>query len=179
MKKSFFILVIFTFFGFSLYAQEDEKVHEFRAHLSDGFTFTITSLLSSVLVPSEDPEISSTPHISASYRYHINPRFLIGGDIGFQSVTWKPDRGSTKFTTIMPLAEYYYLNKPKVKLYGNAMVGLGIGSFKDSGGEITSGTFPSFQLNPIGVRIGRNYAGFAEVGAGVKGIFTAGFSAKF
>lgn len=179
MKNSLLILLLFTFFGFHLHAQENENVHEFRAHLSDGYTLTVTSLIASMFVPNDEAEISSTPHISVSYRYHINPRFLIGGDIGFQSITWKPNRGSTKFTTIMPLAEYYYLNKPKVKLYGNAMVGLGIGSFKDSEGEITSGAFPSFQLNPIGVRIGRNYAGFAEVGAGVKGIFTAGFSAKF
>lgn len=179
MKKSLFLLLISTFLGVNLYAQENENVHEFRAYISDGYTLTITSLIASMFVPNDEAEISTTPHISVSYRYHMTPRFLIGGDVGFQSITWKPDRGSTKFTTIMPLAEFYYLNKPKVKLYGNAMVGLGIGSFKDSEGEITSGAFPSFQLNPIGVRVGRNYAGFAEIGAGAKGIFSAGFSAKF
>lgn len=179
MKKSLLIICVFSLFCLSLQAQEHEVKHEIRASVSDGFTLTVGSALFSVIIPRTIDEVSSTPYLSASYRYHISPRFLVGGDVGFQSVSWKPDMGSTSFTTIMPLAEYYYLNKPNVKLYGNAMVGLGLGSFTGSTEGTTSGAFPSFQLNPIGVRIGKNYGGFLEVGAGLKGIFSAGFSAKF
>lgn len=135
--------------------------------------------LFSAIVLDDGGEISPTPHISASYRYRLKPRFLVGGDLGFQSIKWKPEGASLKLTTIMPVAEFYYLNKPLVKVYGNAMAGLGIGSFRDSDGETNTAVIPSFQLNPIGVRIGKNYAGFLEAGAGMKRIFTAGFSAKF
>lgn len=179
MKKPICLGLILAFFTLVLQAQEKENIHEIRTYLSDGIVLTLGSAIATTFVPGAIDEVSSSPHIAVSYRYQLKPRFLVGGDMGFQNITWKPSMGSTNYTSIMPLAEFYYLNKRTIKLYGNAMIGLGIGFYKDGDGETISGVFPSFQLNPIGIRIGKNYAGFLEAGGGVKGFFSAGFSAKF
>lgn len=128
---------------------------------------------------------------SVGYRYYVNPRFNVGGDISYMRN--KTDYTLTKgtdvrqgerqnnFYMVMPTAEYLYMNRPKVQLYGN----LGVGVLSLSGHSTVttdrhdySATTVAFQVNPIGVRFGQRFGGFAELGFGLKGILTAGFSAR-
>src|SRR5699024_7083076 len=94
--------------------------------------------------------------------YYVTDRFSAGLDLSYQKMD---------AFLILPKAEFKYLNKRIIQLYGNAAAGLAL--FKANG---TNATSFAFQVNPIGLRIGNRLGGFFELGAGLKGFFTLGLS---
>lgn len=101
-------------------------------------------------------------------------RWAFGGDLSYFGLNLKyKDSPSQKLNVFMVMAgaECYYLKSGIVRLYGSLEAGANFGS--DAGGF-------AFQFNPIGVRVGSDrFAGFAAVGAGLKGIFNVGLSVGF
>jgi hypothetical protein len=74
-----------------------------------------------------------------------------------------------------------YMNKPACQLYGNIGFGATLVQFSDNTDpEARLKQFPYFNMHisPIGVRVGRTVAGFAEIGWGYKGFINAGISVK-
>lgn len=175
-----------------------ESKHEIRAQVSDGFPLTITEAFIDVfsdLAGNRDSEdISGTAHFGVGYRYHFRKNFSAGLDLSYQKVTnhftyasndsgnpEKKGEDAINMILIMPAAAFKYIHRPKFQLYGNVAAGLAIGSSEETVADGApsiedSTTGFAFQINPIGVRVGRKIAGFAELGFGYRGIITVGLS---
>lgn len=178
--------------------------NEIKIQASDGIPFTIVTgfmnafgtIANSFSNYNETQNKSqSIPHFGLGYRYHFNNIVSLGIDVGYQNsireYTLSPNNNSepdihrkkiTQLFLIMPAADFTYLNKRIVKLYGGAALGIAIGAVKNtySGGktkeEHAMGYLPAFQLTPFGIRVGKEVAGYFEVGLGYKGFLTLGLS---
>ena len=115
-----------------------------------------------------------------SYKYYINKNVTLGMGIGYENIrTW----GS--FLSFVPEMTFCYLDTRhdliRVRLYGE--IGYGVTIFDDlarvQGAADRSGPwFYAFQATPLGIRIGRQIAGFAEVGFGYKGLIHGGIEIR-
>jgi hypothetical protein len=132
--------------------------------------------------------------ISVGYTRKVSHWLALGGDVGLthfsSEVTLisndgtKPnehvDRKTTAFL-IMPTGRFYYLQKRKLNLYGLVGAGAMFANKTETSGAVIEKEKLSgfaFQVNPIGVRVGERFGGFAELGFGMKGFATLGFSVK-
>lgn len=72
----------------------------------------------------------------------------------------------------------HWFRRPSAELYTG--LALGVGAFSDAlvGAPDENDTFLAFHLVPIGVRFGRDWAGFFETGFGVNGFVRAGVSRR-
>lgn len=122
---------------------------------------------------------SGTPTIT--YRYYLTKDVTLGLALGSENINnW----GS--FTTITPELTVAYMDTRhaavRVRLYGSISYGVTI--FNDNnvqpGQADQSGLWAyGFQATPLGIRLGRQVALFAEVGLGYKGLFHAGVDFRF
>ena len=204
MRKIIYFTGLLCFFvTTTVTAQDVQGQHEIRFGFSDASPITITDALlqglSSAFSSSTSGYTKETLNKKnrgmwgLGYRYHVSHRFSIGADVGLLSSSkdiefTKTDDSytvhrKTTFLLFMPTGQLNYLNREKIQLYGN--LGAGVLSYsvkenKDDGSEFNDKfTGFAFQLNPVGVRVGKQFAGFAEIGFGFKGIVNIGASVKF
>ena len=122
---------------------------------------------------------TGTPNINM--RYYLSNAVTIGLGVGFENINnW----GSV--LTFSPELTFCYLDtkddRVRVRLYGAAAMGLTVfddlntnpGHADNSGPKLWG-----FQGTPFGIRIGRKFSVFGEVGVGYKGLINAGFSYRF
>ena len=127
-----------------------------------------------------------------AYKYAPNDNILLSitggidgakGDLVDNDV--KYGEFKTTYTSAIVGFDYRYLNKDFIQLYSG--VGAGVTLCKNSGTQSGSGEtdvswddpYFNFQVNLLGVRVGKALAGFAEFGLGYKGIINAGISYQF
>jgi hypothetical protein len=117
-----------------------------------------------------------------TYRYYLNKNVTIGLGLAYEDIpTWGI------FVTVAPEVTFAYLDtrsktRTRVKLYGAASYGIALFQNKtlQPGESDNSGPWLyGFQATPIGVRVGRQFAGFFELGYGYKGIFHGGLALRF
>ena len=128
------------------------------------------------------PFNTSSGTSSINLRYYINNAVTIGLNVGLEN---NSSYGS--FLTFAPECTFRYLdtrdNRIRVRLYGAA--GFGLTVFNDNEANIpghVDNTGPKlwgFQGTPLGIRVGRKLAGFAEIGYGYKGLINGGLSYRF
>ncbi len=197
MKRTLTILLSALLFSGMVMAQNSTEKNEIRLSISDGTPYALTVGLGNALVgalPFVNKTISNssgTPHISLGYRNHVTERLAVGGDFTYQSVSYDyeyKNSGATgkekiSFYTFMPVVDFTYYQNDILKVYGNLMAGAAYyNTVNDSDGnsDQSKGNFLfSFQINPVGLQVGKQAGGFLELGAGNKGIFTLGLYAKF
>lgn len=88
-----------------------------------------------------------------------------------------------QFYTVAIEWEYRYVNQGPVQVYSGLGLGFTYGtetltpppdlSATSSTGDISN---IAYQINAVGVRLGKKYAGFVELGYGYKGVINVGFS---
>lgn len=87
------------------------------------------------------------------------------------------------FVTLAIEGEYRYRNQGVVQLYSGIGLGYSYGTETLTSPEqlTTNGNVSTiaYQINAIGVRLGKKYAGFAEFGFGYKGIVNVGLSIQW
>lgn len=150
---------------------------------SEYFNYTANSL-SKYYGPYTGP-LYSTGSLSVGGEYLIARWFAIGADLAtdmlyckmYDSLTGRnTDTHHGVSLSFTPMLRFYYLNRPKVRLYGS--FGLGVVAY--FGYNLTDGTQVkgntiyysgdfvelSGQYIPIGVEFGRRVYGFAEAGVG-------------
>lgn len=131
--------------------------------------------------------------ISAGYTRKVNNWLAVGGDVGLThfsnevtliSNDTRPnehvDRKTTAFL-IMPTGKFYYVQKRKLNLYGLLGAGAMFANKTETSRSMTEKEKLSgfvFQVNPIGIRVGERFGGFAELGFGMKGFATLGLSMR-
>ena len=126
---------------------------------------------------------NSSGSICGTYRYYVTKDVTLGMGIGYENISnW----GS--FVSFAPEVTATYLDTRnttdiRVRLYGAFSYGFAI--FQDAeaytpGHVDNTGAKPwAFQGTPFGMRIGRQFAGFVEVGLGYKGLVHGGMELRF
>lgn len=180
-----------------------EQKHELRAFYQDGLTMTLGSFMFDGFFDGlsaglggynlESRDYTLIGGFGAGYRYQISKRFKVGADIGYQPIesqvvfkkAGNPDISLTrkkKHLFLMPKGEFVYFSKSLFSLYGSASLGIiyynweQIGSNGTQSGDMTS---VAFQVNPIGLRVGKAFGGFMEFGAGFQGFLQMGLNYRF
>lgn len=140
-----------------------------------------------------DAAYSLLPTFSLSYYYAVKPWLHVGGEVyvaGEYHVVHdrisnqrKGVSGTTSLS-VLPTIRFQYLNRPLVGLYSGLSLGLYMAM--EQGVELYDPDdyndfylLPAFQLTALGVRVGNQVYGFAEIGVGNKGIANIGIGVHF
>lgn len=140
-----------------------------------------------------------TPFFSAGWEHHFpNTRWSIGPEVGYwhAGLAGKDSYQHFHFTTLNAAAKLYYKPAGICKLYGG--LNLGVGMILTGEQAVTPATkadeptdgapaepetkdgpsiLPTFQFNPIGMRLGSEKVAFlAELGIGYKGFLQLGIN---
>lgn len=154
---------------------------------ADAFSTAIVSGISGVKY--KDGKNKTIGMYEVGYRYTINERLKVGADISYlkSEDTFQAKTANAKSVTrntnyIMGLVtgEFSYIRTPLLNFYGSGGLGVLSGSTKEKGGSYSSNEVGfAYQINPVGLRVGKKFGGFIELGYGYKGIATAGLNYKF
>lgn len=129
------------------------------------------------------PFSTSSGTFALNYRYYVSRQVTLGLGMAYEDMTsW----GS--MFTIAPEVTVAYMDTRedyvRVRLYGSVSAGISVLTqdvidVKHGEGD-ESGVKPwAFQATPIGMRIGRQFAGFIELGYGYKGLIHGGIELRF
>ena len=150
--------------------------------ISIGHAIIHDSILSSTL--------TSFGSLSFQYQYIFGKVLRFGGMITYQPIVDKylfkkgehTQTDSYNIFTLMPRVDFAYLNRGIFSLYSGFAVGLMVSTYNHnySWQPDISGIDANvaFQLNAIGIRVGKDLGGFIEFGTGFQGLINLGFSAK-
>lgn len=127
------------------------------------------------------PYSSSSGTFTLAYRYYVSSTVTIGMGFGNERINnW------AGIATLSPEITVKYLDtrgsRVRVRLYGSAGYGVSfLTDLKVGPGQLDeTGAKPwGLQVTPIGVRVGRQFAYFAELGFGYKGLVHGGVSWRF
>jgi len=201
MKRLLLILII-AFFSQNSFSQDYYRSYDhhdimigYGQFIPDQFKSVYTSMLND-LYPSRRyvrDNYSSIGTIFFTYRHIFkNELFLWGITAGMSNskseiynVGQYEGELKRQFYTVAIEWEYRYVNQGPVQVYS----GLGLGftyatetltpppesSKSESTGNISN---IAYQVNVAGVRLGKKYGGFVELGYGYKGIINVGFSVQ-
>lgn len=194
MKKSIFIAICAIMgVAFSADAQEYGR-HDIRIDYSDATPLVIadvfTNAFVSVISGSESSNEKAFGMLSVGYRYAVSNRFSLGADLSYANASSDMKNKSTNqithrksnFYMVLPTAKYSYVKRGIIDFYGTVASGaiLAKGSDRTDQAKITTNeVIFAFQVNPLGLRIGKDWGGFLEVGYGFKGIVALGASYRF
>lgn len=198
MKKGVIALSLgLIFFAGVSKAQEkisSDKKNEIRIGYSDAFPISVADAISegifdAILNPGKgEKNHTSTGMYEIGYRYLAANRIKVGVDFGLQKVTSEFGEKSnitekrTRHFLVLPVAEFSYIKTNFINFYGLVGAGAILGLTKITIGgktdKIKAIDF-AFQVNPVGIRIGKKLGGFAEGGLGIKGFVTVGLNYKF
>jgi hypothetical protein len=195
MKKRLLLSVLasFTFIS-TLYAQEKGK-NEISASvgfatstdLANLFTDIITSGFTGGQITTSN--MKTSPSFGITYRHAVADRWMINADGYFQRMSQdlflagKSD-GKMEYTyiTIGLGTDYRYISTNSFQMYSGIAVGYTLENLKytgNSGNLPDSERFINYHLTAAGFRVGKQFAAFAELGFGYKGIANAGLSYQF
>lgn len=199
MKKFFLILGI-SFFSISLFSQDYYRSYDhhdimvaYGQFIPDQFRSVDTKMLDGIYPDSRyvRDNYSSIGTIFFTYRHVFkNELFLWGITAGMSNSKSKIFNvgqygGELKrsFYTLAIEWDYRYVNQGPIQVYSG--VGLGFSYATEEFTPPAESTLTAktgnisniaYQINAVGVRLGKRYAGFVEFGYGYKGIINAGFS---
>lgn len=134
----------------------------------------------------------SSGAIHLGYKYSIGNKFTLGAVFVYEQVNNDVKSGNdllgknvNRFYTLALESDFRYISKEKFQMYS----GLGLGyTFGNQDFEASAATeqdadyqvhLINFQITGIGVRVGKSFGGFAELGFGYKGIINLGISYQF
>ncbi|MEO8532690.1 MAG: hypothetical protein ABI441_03020 [Flavobacterium sp.] len=201
MKTSLFLAVLLFITTGTIKAQDFGK-NEFHVAYSDGFTLgavnTFSNVLSTAIVDGFTGEKtkltseSSFGMLEVGYKYQIGERFRLGLDIGYQKYnektvtekTLKTVKREATFIVFMPNLNFSYIKTPLLDFYGSLGAGAVLTNEKVTESNNKKAATENqmdfaWQVNPVGLRVGKSLGGFAELGFGTKGFVTAGINYKF
>ncbi len=133
-----------------------------------------------------DAKYTGVPFLT--YHYSANSRFGFGGAVGTYNAKGTlrigdADAGTYKETNYIAAAEldYRWIMRPGFQLYSGAGFGVRYrhGAYSTEGSETLNKVLPTFHINAIGLRIGKQVGFFAELGAGYKGVLSFGLNGQF
>ncbi len=134
-------------------------------------------------------KITFSKSYSVTYRYQTNNRLTIGFNTSIASGSsiksyWFESRNAyTHKSFILSFeAKFKYLSRPNIELYYFGGAGGFVVREKKLNqlyNSYTTYAYPTLQVTPIGVRIGKTIGVFTEIGYGYKGVINLGLSGRF
>lgn len=131
----------------------------------------------------------NNPSLNIAYRYHLNSRWTVGGT----SAAWF--RNHYKFSesdnrqvfassdyrfSLLAGVRYYYWETNISHFYSGLAGGATLAADKDIKKDKYEYRFmPAYQLTLIGVTLGKDFYGFADLGYGTLGVLNLGLGYKF
>lgn len=185
--KKFLIFFLSVFLAVPVSAAQPEKPRQqfrlgwgdmmfeaFAFHASTPGTFPTPEALPANYVMPEKFDYSYTGHIFAEYLYRFTQVVSVGFQADIEGIFWKegsfdryhnltePSRKVNNWDLVlMPTVRFTYFEKPIVRLYS----GLGTGVLFALDNQGDSKVAPAFNLNWIGVEVGKgHWGGTAELG---------------
>ena len=134
-----------------------------------------------------------TPVISTKITYQPESWYKVGGTFGYFGYYAKDHdvftdavvrRDNAHVILLMPELMLVWLNESMIQLYCGAGLGTAITikemlfTNQSANNSLEVRFLPTFHLNLIGVRVGKDLFGFVEYGVGFKGMFSAGIGYK-
>ncbi len=153
------------------------------AAFSDTYV-TIASGITGEPIGSDYPTVGP---IIASYAFFLSDRITLGPEFNIIQLDIKNTYSSGEvtrdhflITNLSARVDFYYVQNEKIELYSGASLG---GSYifeqsVDPDEEDNSAPFVSYHLNFFGIRFGKSWAGYAEVGFGRNGLMNFGISKR-
>ncbi|MFH6991811.1 hypothetical protein [Flavobacterium sp. FlaQc-48] len=196
MKKSIIVCSIFlTFSTLAVRAQQRGK-HGLNLTYSDGIPMTLVegfsdAFSSAILGQKINSKTTSSGNFGLGYRNQITERIRVGGDIAFEQVqTEQSDKNNkpigkrtNRYIMVMPTMSFSYIKTDWLDFYGSAAAGVVLDKYTqrepNKAALKDNATDFAFQVNPAGIRVGKKFGAFAEVGFGYRGIVSAGLNYKF
>ena len=127
------------------------------------------------------PYTASSGVSSINYRYYFTKGFTLGLGVGYENIS---TYGS--YLTFAPEITVAYLDTRndlvRVRLYGAFSYGVSVldnFSVKPGYADASGPKAYGIQATPFGIRVGRQFAGFLEVGFGYKGLINGGLEVRF
>jgi hypothetical protein len=154
--------------------------------LADVLTDIVTIVVTLGTFNKSDVKYSGVPFLT--YHFSANSRFGFGAAVGGYSSSGNlqvagDDVGTYTERNYIGAVEldYHWVMRPGFQLYSGAGFGLRYrhGTYETTESDTFNRILPTFHLNVLGVRFGRTVGFFAEIGAGYKGILSAGLNAQF
>lgn len=205
MKNKFHYLIILTILSLTsieICAQSTGfKRHEIELNYSyftaDGMIGNFYSEFLVKMPPDDENSLFIHNHkslgaIFLTYRYNVIKRFSVGLSCGLDITNaeiinkYKTVFGESKKIYITPAVElkFIYIDKKIVRLYGFLGVGYSFAFYKNhfnpgmptnKVGDLIENHLNG-QLTPLGIRLGKKFGGFLEIGLGYKGLLNVGIS---
>ncbi|HOW86418.1 MAG TPA: hypothetical protein P5119_11185 [Candidatus Aminicenantes bacterium] len=154
--------------------------------MSDILQDVLTVVLTFGTFNKTDTKYTGVPFLT--YHYSGNSRFGFGVAVG----TYKSsgtlqaggeDAGTFEEQNTIGAVEldYRWVMRPGLQIYSGAGFGVRYrhGTYETDGSSEVNKFLPTFHINAIGVRFGRKVGAFFELGAGYKGVLSAGLNAQF
>ncbi|MBU2650055.1 MAG: hypothetical protein KKA81_03895 [Bacteroidetes bacterium] len=201
MKKAI-IAVMFVFLAVVGFSQDrnNEIYVNYGAGTFPGFAETFGDIFEDFLIGPltgatvVSSDISTFGVAGLGYKRNLNEKITLGLGVLYQSFNMKKtvkmpithtlvDVESTDtYITGMVRFDFNYVRKEWVTMYSGVALGACYEQFNfkdDTQGDDNTSVYFAFQVNAFGIRIGKAFGGFAEVGFGYAGIVNAGLSYKF
>lgn len=128
--------------------------------------------------------------INANYRYSISDKLNIGVSGAYEKITQdafvlkqKEGKLTSNIFTVAAEGNYKYISGPMLQLYSGVGLGLSVVQQKltknDNTSEKASKSQFAYNITGLGVRYGKAFGVYAEVGYGYKGVANVGLSFQF
>jgi hypothetical protein len=142
-----------------------------------------------VIVGAQYADVKGTGAFVAGYNRYLSKKVAVGATVNYQYLrmtgvylSGEPINNDQSFLNVMARFDYRYVNNEKVQLYSGVSLGPAfiIGNWQNNEGEEDHfAPFIAYQINLIGMRVGKEWAGFGELGFGRNGLLTLGISRRF
>jgi hypothetical protein len=153
--------------------------------LSDILTDVLTIVVTLGTFNKNEVKYTGVPFLT--YHYSANSRFGFGGAIGGYNShgilqAGGSDVGTFKERNYIGAVEldYHWIMRQNFQVYSG--VGFGVryrrGTYETTETDTFNKLLPTFHINALGVRFGGKIAFFLELGAGYKGVLSAGVNAQ-
>lgn len=168
--------------------------NDIRVSISDAYTLTLITSFSDDFVSALDDFITGkkgvyelrTPTygmLHINYQRRISNKLKVGVDFSYAKIEYKNKNAkevlyTAHYLAIAPQFEFSYMRKSFFELYANASIGVNK-LFSTIDKKTVSNHGATFQVNPIGIRVGKKLGGFLEAGFGYSGYVNLGISYKF
>lgn len=175
MKKSL-VLVLALFFSFTVIAQEnsnsvekpESNLHEISFKI--GMVPYVETVVGALACIGTDGNIYHLPSVSAQYLYYVDSSVGLGGALTFGSPVCciGPESLAFFYTALQVKLRVLYLNKEKIKLYGDLGAG---GELLFANNNDFMAPFFSASISPLGIWFGSDkFFGTTEICFGSEGI---------
>lgn len=191
------LLAILLLMVFTPFIQAQERgVKEFAVNFGDltsnnfldVFSDIATSAITLGIVKSDNTKYS--PSFGVTYKYAFKNKWMIFIDGSYQSANEdiyvqknKIGERDLQYFTAGIGSDYHYVSNEVLQVYSGASIAYTFSNEKYSKTTYdfknNNQNFLNFQLNAIGLRVGKKLAASLELGFGYKGILNAGISYQF